>query len=178
MIRHEDTHNEHVGTVDRWFDERVEAYLDGELPEREERMFEAQLAIDPALAKALDRAMEVSASLAAMPRYRCPTDLASRVDRITDLRPRAGAPRRRWASLAVAACACALVGGLWLGAPDAPTGPTDAELAAARADLALALSYLDKAGNTATREIGQQVVSEGLIGPVEKSMRSARENAS
>ena len=34
--------------IDKWFDDRIEAYVDGELPDNELRMFEARMAHDPA----------------------------------------------------------------------------------------------------------------------------------
>ncbi|MEM9305145.1 MAG: hypothetical protein AAGE01_23750 [Pseudomonadota bacterium] len=172
--------------IDKWFDNRIEAYVDGDLPDNELRMFEARMAHDPALEAAVDRAVSVLDGLGEVPRYACPVDMAERVERITTGRPQRRKVARPLFGLAAAASACAVAVALWLNAPGTVTdadvalaaSPTEAELAAARSELALALSYLDKAGDLATREISEQVVGGGLIEPIRQSVGGGRETAS
>lgn len=147
---------------DKWFDERIEPYLDGVLPEAERRLFEAHLKLDPVLAAELSRARRISGALAALPRLKCPSDVRRRVLEITAARPFT-ARRWAWAGAAAALAAIALTVALRT-PPD--RGPSAAELAQARAEVALALAYLDRAGRLAGREVGDQWVSGGIIKPV------------
>ncbi len=50
--------------------------------------------------------------------------------------------------------------------PGGASEPSAAVLAQARADIELALAYLDRAGRVAGREVGDQWVNGGIIRPV------------
>lgn len=151
---------------DKWFDQRIEPYLDGALPQAERRLFEARLELDPVLAAELDRARRIGGALAAMPRLKCPSDVRRRVFEITATRPFAA---RRWAWAGAAAALAAVALAVALRTPP-QRGPSAAELAQARAEVAVALAYLDRAGRLAGREVGDQWVSGGIIRPVSEGL--------
>ncbi len=147
---------------DKWFDDRIEAFVDRSLPDNERRLFEARLELDPALRVEVARARRLERTLAATPRLRCPSDVRRRVFEMTSARrPRPG----RWAWAAAGAMGLAVA---VLVAVKGPLNgsPSPAELAQARADMALALAYLDRAGRVAGREVGGQWVTGGIIKPV------------
>ena len=157
---------------DKWYDERVEAWLDDELSTGEARLFEARLAVDPTLTRAVDQAREIQAALTDLPHYRCPTDLSRKVAHI------AGARRNhagRWLGLAAAACVGLLALGVLL-QPETQA-PSAREVHAARQELALALGYLDKAGSSAGRQVGERWIN-GVLRPVESGAAHAREETS
>ncbi len=147
---------------DKWFDERIEPYLDGVLPEAERRLFEARLELDGVLAGEVSRARRISGTLAAMPRLKCPSDVRRRVFEITATRPIVPG---RWVWAGATAALAAVVLAVALRTPP-ERGPTAAELAQARAEVAVALAYLDRAGRLAGREVGDQWVSGGIVRPV------------
>ena len=157
-----------------WFDDRVEAYVDGELPSNERNLFEARLAMDETLARAVKRARKLSATLAEMPAFECPDDLARSVLQMT----RTQSPLRQWgwpAGVALAAVLALAVGVTRLMPTVAPADEPDAAtLAQARADVALALAYLDRAGQVTARAVGEQVVTRGVIDPMEAGVMRAR----
>lgn len=167
--------------LERWYDERVEAYLDDELADNERRLFEARLALDDELARAVRRARRLSVELAQMPSLECPKGLSRRVYQMTRSGPRL--PTTGWilggALSGAVALALALGADRYLQRSDPPLAAPDtslaaidgaeidaAELARARADVALALAYLDRAGQIAAREVGQQVVTRGVLQPM------------
>lgn len=158
----------------KWFEERVEAYVDGELTGGELRLFESRLALDERLARSVADARELNSALAELPHYRCPPDLAAKVARITDTEPR----RWRWrtaAAVGAVALAATLTLDSWRPAREpalAVREPAAEELAAAREELAVALAYLDKAGAAAGREVGSQYVR-----PLERSLAVAEGSA-
>ncbi|MDX1571340.1 MAG: hypothetical protein R3200_12720 [Xanthomonadales bacterium] len=166
-----------MGNTENWYEERVEAYVDGELAGGELRMFEARLELDPDLRASVTSARELQSALGALPRYRCPPDMAAKVARITDTEPRRW-PLRVAAAIAAAGLALGLSLGEWPGSSPEPHVaavpeeiPAD-ELAEAREELALALAYLDKAGAAAGREVGSQ-----WIKPVERTLAAVEGSA-
>jgi len=72
--------------IDRaWFDERVEPYLDGELPDAERRRFSERLRHDVALRAQVAFAEQISLTLAASGAVKCSDDLAARLESIPRL---------------------------------------------------------------------------------------------
>lgn len=170
--------------LERWYDHRVEAFVDGELPDNERRLFEARMAHDEALAQAVRRARRLRTELHRLPSLDCPDDLSKRVFQMTGSRSRV--PAMGWAlggALGAAmVLALALGGGRYFESSDrvpatelaSELDMDAAELAQARADVALALAYLDRAGQVAAREVGQQVVHRGMLQPMAAGLEQGR----
>ncbi len=160
-----------------WFDERIEAWLDDELSGSEAALFEARLATDPLLEREIERATRLGAQLQDLPGLQAPSSLSRNVMEITGnsfALPKLAFPAWGW-SLG-GACAAALALMVTLGPAVLPGGepelqPTAQELAKARADLALALGYVDQAGNMAARQLGGQAGALTVRGLLEPARR-------
>ena len=148
-----------------WFDQRVEAYVDGDLDSSERALFEARLQLDDSLRREVDQARLIQGALRDMPSLQCPSDVRKRVLEITGSRPVGFS--WGWAG---AACAV-LVAAIAVGLMRTPAGPSEAELAQARADMETALAYLNRAGQMAGREAGQQWIESGIARPVSAGLR-------
>lgn len=166
-------------TIGKWFDERIEMFLDGELPENEARLFSAELAVNPALAAEVERATAITSHLRDMPSYRSPVDLADRLERMVGAEP---PKKRRWipAALAASVAAICAVGIAWNLQPN-ETRPNAEELAAAERDLAVVMAYLDHAGDVASRSVGETVVEQGILqsvsGGINEGLRRRQESS-
>ena len=160
-----------------WFDERIEAWLDGELSGSEAALFESRLATDPRLEREVDRAMNLSAQLKELPSLAPPSSLTRGVMEMTGSGfslPRLALPAWGWSLGGACAAALALMvtlGPVWQRGAEADLQPTAQELAKARADLALALGYVDQAGDMAARQLGTQagaVTARSLLEPARR----------
>lgn len=166
-------------SIGNWFDERIEMYLDDELPDNEARLFAAELAVNPTLATEIERASAITSNLRTLPSYRSPVDLADRLERMVGAAP---PKKRRWlpAALAASVAAVCAVGIAW-NLQTADPRPSAGELAAAERDLAVALAYLDHAGDVASRSVGETVLEQGIMqsvnGGINKSLRRQQESS-
>lgn len=121
----------------RWYDERVEAYVDGELSDEERMLFSQRLAVDPSLRAQVAFAEQVSLSLTAIPQPKAPDSLVAKLDAISS-RPRPAVaniiPLRRTLGIAASVLAVALAGLLGVSnLSTRATQPTDLQ-ASANAD--------------------------------------------
>ena len=156
-----------------WYDERIEAFIDGELPDNEARMFAARLAGDRQLQQSVEAGLALQSALGAMPLQKCPNSVSRKVFAET------GAGWRlnhnwTWAAAATAAVfAIALNLAVLSPQPVTPAQPSAAELAQAREDLAVAMAYLGRASNVAGREVSRQILSEGFVRPMSAGLNLA-----
>ncbi|MFK7957222.1 MAG: hypothetical protein AB8B96_14090 [Lysobacterales bacterium] len=179
-------------SLPNWFDERIELWLDGELQGSEAALFEARLASDPLLEREVARATTLTSRLADLPSLKAPSAIQRSVMEMTG----AGwslPSLPAWGWSLGGACAAALVllvtvgpGNPVLENSDFPETvavveqasglpgelpselPSEMVLAKARADLALALSYIDQAGDMAARQLGAragEVTARSLMRP-------------
>lgn len=154
-----------------WYDQRVEAFIDGELPDNESRLFAARLEIDPELKLAVDQALVLQDSLQSMPQYRCPPRVTHQVMSAI------GEQRRSWTWIrpvgwaAGAAFAALMAIAINLGGLLEPAQPSADELAQARLELGIALAYLDRAGTLAGRQVSETLVTEGLSRPLTQGLK-------
>ena len=171
-------------SLPNWFDERIELWLDGELGASEAALFEARLASDPLLEREVARATNLASQLADLPSLKAPSSIQRSVMEMTG----AGwslPSLPNWGWSLGGACAAALVLMVTVGlrnpalensdvsasvvVADLPTArPTERQLAKARADLALALGYIDQAGDMAARQLGVragEVTARSLMQP-------------
>ena len=152
-----------------WFDQRVEAYIDGELDASERSLFVSRLKLDESLRREVEQARLIQGTLRDMPSLQCPSDVRKRVLEMTGSRPRGFA--WGWAG---AACAV-LVAAIAFGLMRPPAGPSELELAQARADMETAMAYLSRAGQMAGRQAGQQWIESGIARPVSAGLRRPTE---
>lgn len=163
-------------TIDRneW-DAQINALLDGELDDAQADALKAAAEQDPVLARAIIEAYELQQLMAALPEERAPDSLREKLQRIpADHAPRAAlskSPARRWTwfqprwVMALAAVPLVIAIGVHQSGPRAPS---EAELAQARQDLALAFSYLQRASQVTGREI-EHSIGTGMRDPVKNT---------
>ena len=165
---------------------QINALLDGELDDAAAESLKAEAEHDPALARAIIEAYQLQRLLAEIPQERAPDSLRARLQRIpaeqesaerriaearksverVSRRPRWLEPR--WA-MALAALPLVVALGIQF---SGPKEPTDAELAQARQDLALAFAYLEKASRVTEREI-EHSIGAGMRDPVTETTARA-----
>ncbi len=170
-----------------WFDERIEPWLSGDLTGSEAALFEARLATDPLLEREVARATRLSSRLAELPSLKAPSSINRSVREMTgtgfSLPGLPGLPVWGWS--VGGACAAALIAMVAPGPlsftnesrPElvASAQPTAGELAKARADLALALGYVDQAGDMAARQLGTRAGAAAARSLFEPARRRAAE---
>jgi anti-sigma factor RsiW len=152
--------------MNEW-EEQINALLDGELDESGSEALKRAAEGDPALARAIIEAYELQRLVDTLPRERAPATLRRRLRRIPREQRAADRPlflQPRWA-MAMAAVPLALA--LVVMYPG-ERRPSEAELAQARQDLAVALTYLRRAGEATGREI-RNTLDEGASEPVAES---------
>ncbi len=163
---------------------QVNALLDGELDDDQAGALKAAAESDHALASAIIEAYQLQRMLAALPLERAPDSLREKLRRIPAEQEslqrtrvaRHQETRRRWFeprwAMALAALPLVVALGVQLSGPRAPS---DAELAQARQDLAMAFGYLQKASRVTEREI-EQSIGAGMRDPVtEQTVRTLSE---
>ncbi len=165
--------NDRIDTND--WDAQINALLDGELDDAQSDALRAAAEQDPKLARAIIEAYELQQLMAALPEERAPDSLREKLQRIPDDHaPRAALserPPRRWTwfqprwAMALAAVPLVIAIGMHQSGPRAPS---EAELAQARQDLALAFSYLQKASQVTGREI-EHSIGTGMRDPVKEN---------
>lgn len=150
-----------------WCDDRLEAWLDGDLPADEAAAMEAHVAGCQRCRRQASLARRIQSGLRDLEQPSCPESIAA------DLADRTRHRRRR---LAPALAAGLLAGALGLGivwqmqsATDAGQ-PSRAELAQARAELEVALGYVSAAGRAAGRDLGDMLAGEGVMRPIQRGL--------
>jgi anti-sigma-K factor RskA len=160
-----------------WYEDRVEAFIDGDLPDNEARMFAARLQLDRDLKESVEAGLALQGALAAMPKRKCPPSVSRKVFEETGTGWKFWNFSHQWAWAAAASAAVlAIVLNLSLLSPQVvdPGQPTVAELEQAREDLAVAMAYLGHASNVASREVSRQILSEGFVRPMSAGLNRSR----
>jgi anti-sigma factor RsiW len=174
-----------------WYDERVEAYVDADLPVDERIAFGSRLVTDPRLRAQVALAEQVSLSLAAISQPVCPDSLVARLDLISEQAQHGGARVRplqtAWRksagwSVGIAASILALV---FVGVPalsDRPqdvtpqtspvTGYTQLEVDRALREVKYALAIVSEAG----RYTGAAVMESVFEGDAGEAQAPAARN--
>jgi anti-sigma factor RsiW len=164
---------------------QINALLDGELDDAAAESLKAEAEHEPALARAIIEAYQLQRLLAGIPQERAPDSLRAKLQRIpaeqesaerriADARKSVKRGRRhrwfepRWA-MALAALPLVVALGIQF---SGPKEPTEAELAQARQDLALAFAYLEKASRVTEREI-EHSIGAGMRDPVTETTARA-----
>ena len=170
-------------------DERVEAYVDGDLSPAERARFESGLRLHALWRARAEQARALRDELHALPRLTCPPRVAEAVRAEVRRQQRTGrserAPQRwlrlrqpaAWSSAVAIALLLAMVFAVLLRSPEPPPSPvptsssappfTDAEVEQATAEVAWTLAYLARIGE----ETGQAV--EDVL-PHSQLVRSTR----
>ena len=173
-----------------WMDDRVEAFLDGDLPPEEAARFSAQRAAEPDWDAEVFLARRVRDGLRAFHQPVCPPDLTHavlaavrRVDR-----PGRWAQLRAWVDLHWStflqpSLGMALVAGLVVMAslfvqPEATTSPNAADVSSAEVQAALdeakwALAYLSEVGRQTGRSVRHDVLENHVVAPVQEALEAA-----
>lgn len=155
--------------VDAWIDERLEAYLDGDLPPEEAAVLDRVLATSPTWHEQADLARSIRSVLREAPALRCPPAvtetvlrtawndvqaassfdqrLGQAIDRVSEGLRTAWAGWTRW--MRPVAVTAALVGAVALagvlGAPEHASVP-ETQVAQAREEVAWTLAYVSQMG--------------------------------
>jgi anti-sigma factor RsiW len=156
---------------DKW-EERINALLDGELSPEDADLLKAEATDDRELARAIVEAYQLQQAMDAIKVERAPSSLTKKLNAIPrkESKPLFGFLQPRWA-MALAAVPLVLFS-VSLMQPDTPS---EADLAKARQEMAIAFAYLDKAGMITGREIESTVgntLANAVTGSVNKAIKS------
>lgn len=172
----------------QWADDRLEAWLEGDLDATDGERFEQLLASDDWLRQESGRARMISDAFAAMDNVKCPDDVTAHVmshvrrDWVMQLplRLRDGFARMASAglrpALAMALLLVVVISSTWI--TRAPVGPAgqEAEVAQALEDVKMALAVLADAGRTTGNTVSHEVIGPYVVRPMAKGMNSVIEN--
>lgn len=177
-------------TAVAWMEDRIEAYLDGELEEAERASFERHLAGDQAWEAELFLAGKIRNGLQALPQPVCPPHVMHAVlAEVAQLEQRSWRHRlkgwadRWWAafwqpSLAMALLLAVVVTATLVGRSPAPASmPAQADLEAAAVQEALAeakwtLAYLSEVGRETGKAVRHDVLEERVVAPMQHALGS------
>jgi anti-sigma factor RsiW len=152
------------------WEQQLDALIDGELDKDQVATLMAAAAQEPELQRQLEQAQQLQRALQRLPAQRAPRSLRKKLRRIgrEDSNERAASiPWLRWGAIA------ALIPLLLLLNPgDRQQEPTAAEIEQGRRDLAIALTYLGRAGQKAALEIDGSI-NRGVVGSIRKNTLQA-----
>jgi len=159
---------------------QVETYVDGDLPDASAQAFEQAMADNPSLARAVQQARRIKATLRATPDIEPSAEFKERLlGRVLGAVPYPR-QRRKGLSLAIAASLMALVTTIGLlvthsdldfnSLPPLTPTPNSAEVSQALAGVQLTLGYLAKLSSETGKTVEDVVVSESLLQPVSKGI--------
>ncbi len=167
-----------MNDYDEKWEGRINALLDGELNEADTDLLKAKAADDHDLAQAIIEAYRLQQAMEAIHVERAPDSLRKKL-RTIPRKHRSKASfnifQPRWA-VALAAIPLVVITFSLM----QPKTPSRQEIAQARQDLAVALAYLDKAGQFTGREIESAVgntMSDAIAGTVIRNIKSQYENS-
>lgn len=171
-----------------WADDRLEAWLDGELGDDDARRFADLLSSDDWLQSETDRARLISAEFDAMSDAPCPDEVTKAVmahvrrDWLFALPRQLSEGFSRMASaglrpaLAMFLLLVVVISSTQIArGPGAATGE-DAEVARALQDVKMALAVLADASQTTGTTVGDGVIGPYVVRPMAKGMNSVIEN--
>lgn len=150
-----------------WCDERLEPWLDGDLPAVESAALERHVAQCQRCRREADLARRVQSRLRDLEQPACPDTVTAGLARRT---------RHRRHRLVPALAAGLMAGALGLGVVWQMQRTTDsqqpsrAELAEARAELEVAFGYISAAGRAAGRDVGNVLAGEVVMRPIQRGL--------
>jgi anti-sigma factor RsiW len=163
---------------DKWEDQ-INALLDGELNEADADQLKHAADDDSDLAGAVIEAYQLQQAMDKIQAEPAPASLRKRllaIPREQKATPALSFLQPRWVmALAVIPLVVILSTLMQPPAVTQPEPPTTEEIAQAREDVALALAYLDKAGNFTSREIESAVgdtMTDAIAGPLIRNIKS------
>ncbi len=153
---------------------QINALMDGELDDPQAGKLKAAAGDEPALARAIIEAYQLQQALAEVPLDRAPPSLRRKLRRIPREQRapgRTGWMQPRWAAAIAAVPLVVLLAVQQM----RPAEPTQAEVAQARQDLAMAFAYLEEASRKTGLRIGS-TLDQGLSEPIaETTVRAIHE---
>lgn len=150
-----------------WCDERLEPWLDGDLPEAEAAALEHHVEDCPRCRRETALARRVQSGLRSMEQPACPATVTRGLEERV---------ARKRHPLFPALAAGLLAGALGLGVVwqmqrvAGPAQPSATELAQARAELEVALGYISAAGRAAGRDVGNVLAADGVMKPLRSGL--------
>ena len=162
-----------MNEYDEKWEEKINALLDGELSADDAESLKAEATDDRELARAIIEAYQLQQAMDSIHVERAPDSLRKRlraIPRKHRTKPVFSLLQPRWA-MALAAIPLVMITISLI----RPENPSDAELAQARQEMAIAFSYLDKAGLITRREIESSVghtVANAVTGSVNRTIKS------
>jgi anti-sigma factor RsiW len=167
-----------MNEYDEKWEDRINALLDGELSAADADLLKAQASDDRDLARAIVEAYQLQQAMDGIGVERAPASLTKRlkaIPRQQKTTPVFSLLQPRWvAALAVVPLVLVAVSLMQ------PETPSDAEIAKARQELAIAFAYLDRAGQFTGREIESTVgntMSDAIAGSVIRNIKSQYETS-
>ncbi len=158
-------------------EERIEAYVDGELSRRERLEFEAACAADPALWEEVRAARIVRNGLRSLETPHCPPEVTDAIlDQVRrDARSRRGSPAWSWVGSwrpALAGFAVIVAAAVFVFLRPAPVSevPTDPEVAEALDEVKWTLAYINSIGNRTGETIRDDVLRDHVVRPIERGL--------
>ena len=152
-----------------WTQERIEAYIDGELTPVERGHLEAHVATCAACAAELQDARSLVKSLRALPPITCPDTVSQALqDRIHQTRQdRWRTAAKKWCAPLAAAAVLALIAGRLLFDPE-PAQPvfSPKEIAQARRQVEWTLAYLGDLNSRMGAAVRDDVIQPRLVQPL------------
>ena len=141
-------------------------------------MFAARLKMDRQLKQSVEAAIALQGALSLIANRKCPRSVSRKVFAETGTTWQLNWNRNwDWAAAATAAVfAIALSVSLLSPQHSDPLQPSTAELAQARQDLAVAMAYLGRASNIASREVSRQMLTEGFVRPMSRGLQRSLPN--
>lgn len=158
------------------FELSLDAFIDGELDQAQRQELLARAAKEPLLGAKLSAAMELQQALSALPIEKAPASLAGKLQKVPHKASRWSitwllGPQTAFAALLV----LTLIGGRELYQQHQQQLAQQIELAQAKHDLALVLSYLDKVNRNTNAQI-QMTVNEATAKPVARVTTETLQN--
>ena len=150
-----------------WTQERIEAYIDGELTSVEQGRLEAHAATCAACAAELEDARRLISALRTLPSLTCPDAVSQALqDRIHQTRQNRSAAKRWYKPLAAAAV-LALIAGYHLFDPEpVPPAFSPKEVAQARRQVEWTLAYLGDLNSRIGTTVRDDVIQQRLVQPL------------
>ena len=168
-----------------WVQERIEAHLDGELPDGEANGLETHLRECAGCAAELELAEQVRGGLRMMPLLKCPDPVVEEV--YERVRGELRATRRRrlrewmdswraplWRPVAAALVVVLMIGGA-VTYQDREPEVSPAELARAELQVKWTLAYLSQMGRRTGGRVRDDVLWERVVEPIQKSVNRVME---
>ena len=170
------------------WEDAINALMEGELDDREAEQLKTAATEDQALARAIIEAYQLQQAMASIPQERAPASLRRK---LADIPRQQAALQRaerrsswmqpRWMAAMAAIPLVIVVASIGISLK-APKEPSQAEIARAQQELAVAFAYLGKVSRKTSHEIGstvntemEQAVNENMIRTLQDQMEFKKE---